>query len=432
MSNANDFPGIFRCPACEDRTPISVLHKDSKYINCSCGSKIIYTEGEVYDNTQKEKFKTTSFIKVGFKFEYEQEDYQVIGRAVVRTRYTSYEGEEPYTGSLQYEEWICKNEDGSDEIVITKDKYGYNISRPIEPTNMENPSGQASLSFFEDQPYQLIFEKGHCLVLYFEGESTERYVPEDRFYYALYKYRGITYGVEYEQGTDFDSHRYFWQKMVTEEKLENLFKEKNDLSKYLRKKEEFNYFRGGILFAMIAFFILTIFSGIKPEHKFYEKKVKISEIDDEDGFLVKETFEVTDVNQVYFIKFDASLANSNTELYGAVEVLDDNLNIVNVIAGDFWKASGRSGGENWSESATVVSDYFRFGHEGIYHLAFHIEKSPKTKLQTLDSLRFRLYEGSLLTRYFIIFTIIFLIFTIIVYNVSSKGWAKKVFFEKFK
>ncbi len=388
------------CQSCQYENTLLSAH--TTHVSCANCSAIVSTEtGAVCAQNKRKNIIPWGFLRKGQTFTYQGEHYTIVGWTEVKVEF-ELDTLEPEEGTWRYQEWFCLNKKGDDELVITQDREGYFISRVFEGhAETEFSWTSKYLSFQKDHTKRPRYERGIGYVQHFEGEATFPVHNGLKFYYMTYRYNSFTYGVEFTNIEDVGTHAYYAQTTIWEDKLLKMIKKENELTEWASQENEFNYLKGALLAASVVSILFLFASWFSNGTVFYQTSKTIGSIT-EDGLPTDSLLEVTDINTVYNLELGVKLYNENTETVTAVEVINENGNVINLLMGEFYRAAGVSGGESWSESATSVDSYVKFDEPGSYRFVFYKENVPTPKpLASSDYVYLKIRKGDLLTRYFL-------------------------------
>lgn len=419
------------CPSCQHANRIG--DEASRYVRCG-GCHVLFDRhfNKAEDDKSKgDNYPPRSFIRVGHRFEYEGEFYSVLARIVYRSRGKEFEideGKEKYTNlNWKFTTWLCKSESGK-EVFIGEDSEGYTIGRKLQNEIPEGfmladaayPFAKFTLWPKNHEP-QRVEEFGTNQVLYFEGEATELYKKGKEYYFAAYKLGNKTYSYEEAEG---------WQEIYVEEKvtrgrMEKYFQDAYGLPTYIERRKGYLNIATSVLLAsfvmLFVFFISFAMDGdTVVSGQFDTRKIK-----DPEEPLVSEKFELTNTSSAHLIEWKAAFEKSNAALFAVVEVVDEKGNVINGFQSSFWDETGTDSDGTWHESEAEQSEYFQLEEAGKYQLRFYVEKEGiyggAGHVHALVS--YKVNEGVLLSRYFIIMASILFTFAIVLY--ASAGLKRK-------
>ncbi|MBT32046.1 MAG: hypothetical protein CMO01_20490 [Thalassobius sp.] len=414
----NDQKSIKVCPECNHE--ITALSEKSRIFACPNCSSVFNSEtnrreNQILGKNSISKTKNITFLEVGQIFNHRKITYKIIGRIRVKCNYKvlSYNEE---TGTWIYDEWICTNDKGK-YLSIVHDKEGYKFAIPIEPKKRKNPETNTYLNI-SGKDQKMTDEVCENEILFFEGESEDALYPGKKFKSASYKYRYSIYGMEWEDARISESYVYYKQDNFSTTDLQKMITKHNELTTYNKKLANFKFFQKALNYTTLFVFIFWMISLFYDGKPIYTKSFNLKELADEEEMVAKEPFVIEDLASVYQFNLDTKLDEVNTEIYAAIEILNENQNVVNLIGHDFWRAAGYDGGERWSESETAISRYYSFPEKGTFSIVFHAETTSNSRINSKDQITLKINKGAFLSRYFIFLMVICLLF-IFLMNISS-------------
>ena len=422
------------CPNCNSE--VNVYFESSRIISCNTCDTIFNCETNrkeraILGKNPKRKPGNPTFLEVGQEFiqksTFKKGDrFKILAHIYVKSKYETFGAGKKYTGNWYYHEWFCVSQAGA-YLSLVFDKEGYKTAVPIEVEKKLDPEQYSTLYFNTSKHRKKIDERSENEVIFFEGEAEDAYVPGHKFKSAVSGTVGVIYGVEWEDANLPDTYSYFEQKPEGERNLFSKIDTANDLSQYKKKLANFTFFRKSMLYTTIGVFVIWFISLFYSGFNVFKKEFNLAQLLDEEDVKMNTPIEITDLKSVYQLDLSVEMEEENTEVFAAVEILNENENVINLMQWDFWKAAGVDGGEKWSETSTGLTRYYAFPKQGKFFLAFHAEKTPLTRLKPNDKLIFEVNKGALLSRYFILLFLLFGVFTIVLYAKGPSNKIKSVF-----
>jgi|GEM_PF-6198584 len=427
---------IKSCPACSAQ--VGVYFESSRIILCTNCNTVFNSETNrqskaILGKNPSRKPANPTFLEVGQEFiqksTFKKGDrFKIIAHIYVRSNYETFGIGEKYKGKWYYHEWLCISQTG-DYMSIVFDKEGYKFASPIKDVKFVNLEKANYLVLKASKVRLPIEERSENEVLYFEGEYEDAYAPGTKFSSASSGPKHAILGAEWFDANLPESYSYFEQKPIGDKSLFDKIDNANDLSTYKRKLSDFHFFRKAVLFSFIGLFVLWFFSLFFDGFNIYKQEFNLAKLIDEEAMKGKTPFEINSLSSVYQLDMEVEMEAENTEVFAAVEILNENENVVNVMQWDFWKAAGYSDGEKWSETSTGFTNYYSFPKTGKFLLTFHAEKTKASVIGPNDKLIFEVNKGALLSRYFIILLVFLGIFLIFIYSRGTGNKIKSAFLK---
>ena len=419
-----------KCLNCQESIPL--IFEDSYFACCPNCSHIISLksarpEKAILSENPKKTYPPRRFLAIGQSFTYQDIRYKITGRAVIKVKYYLPQEKENNTGSASYHEWFCRSA-AHEYLTITENAVGFNISRPETPDEeVEEHFSGNFMRIFAQENFRPIEETGDGRVIFFEGEADDNYYPGRKLKYATYKKNGYTYGAEWNPDKAETSTAFFVQNVMPEVRLLKMITKENDLTEYNKKLKEYNFLRGSVIataFLMLLFLVISV--GYKGTSIYYSR-VLLNDIP-ETGLKIDD-FEIASLNSTYAVNVKSNLTSGNTEVLVAVEINNENGNAIHLFEKWFWKASGVSGGERWKEEDIDETYLINPKKQGRFTPVVFTEKTNLTKASTSDSVDITVRKGLLLSRYFVILFIIFIIMIIFMYSPATTPYIKAWYFK---
>ncbi len=391
------------CPNCSSSLS---PREDSQALVCAaCGSVLDLTKavGQKCDTMNFGANPPLSFLRLGLEGTIFGKRVQIIGR--IRYRCTMKEWDEEdncYTrGTWVYDEWQLVTEDKG-YIFIEEDSEGYRLFQKFTPNLSQMPEEEAEFIALEQSVGRLrVMERGTASVNFFEGEFT--WVPKsgDSSRYVDIGTDNPLYAIEWrlERGSSDKVEEVEFYRGRTSNRIELLecFGQKAELEKAVAERRSDLEYKvwGWSYFALSLFLLVMAWNTRGDGTRIFEKSISLNEIPAE-GRLVG-PIELKQVNTVYNLNLVSSIP-TNSAAWGAVELLDSDYASINAVEGDFWSETGYDDEGSWAESDLSSNYYFRLEKPGTYYARFFVEKETAST----GTLSLRVYEGVLLSRYFLV------------------------------
>jgi hypothetical protein len=369
--------------------------------------------------------------------------HQVLGRTRWQSDYKEYWAEDGETGysdeRWEYDEWVLMSEDRT-YFYLIEDAGGYAFSRSILPKVPNLPKGTTLLNFTNGHK-ERVLEYGDSRVVYFEGESTYQIKAGDQVKFGEYRSGGKSYLAEWRldsNSKEVKEIEFFEETSVPEGDILTAFEDNEVIQAAKAKLAAVNnrkrFWRVTFWLTSLVFALLLVHSLLQGKEIFAEQfKVPqttepVTEDDDPNVLATTKPILLQDTKKIYQLELSASIPD-NTDLWAGLEILDGNGQVINAIEGDFYRASGdeawqedgESGVEHWEETETLKTIYYRLDQPGTY--AARILALPTTA--PAATIQLKLYEGSVLSRYYAIGLIIFTLLALV--NSVSASMARQVY-----
>lgn len=265
-------------------------------------------------------------------------------------------------------------------------------------------------------------------MLYFEGEATELYTKGKEYYFAAYKHGNKTYSYEEAEG---------WQEAYVEEKvtkgrMEKYFQDAYGLPTYIERRKGYLNIATSMLVASFVMLFVFFISFAMDGNTVASGTFDTSKITDTEEPLLSEKFELTNTGAAHLIEWQAAFMKSNAALFAVVEVVDEKGNVINGFQSSFWDETGTDSDGTWHETDAEQSEYFQLEEPGKYQLRFYLEKEGiYGGAGSVDAfVGYKVNEGVILSRYFIIMAS--LLFTLSIMLYASAGLKRKYILAGYK
>jgi ribosomal protein S27E len=434
----------FRCTNCAGE--ITLINKRTNYVGCQYCGAVLDATSEAHQVITKlhapSGFPPKSFIRLGMKAIFHGKKHQVLGRTRWQSDYKEYWSEEGETGysdeRWEYDEWVLMSEDRT-YFYLIEDADGYAISTSFLPQHPNLPTGTNILNFHTAKKERVI-EYGDSNVLYFEGESTYQIKAGDRVKFAEYTSSGKSYIAEWrllDTSKEIKEIEFFEEVSIPEWEVLAAFEDNAVIQEAKQKIGQANkrkrFWRITYWLTALIFAILLIHSFTQGK-EIYSQQFAVpqttqpaTEEDDPKVLATTQPIPMQAIKKIYQLELSATIPD-NTDLWTGLEILDEQGQVVNVMEGDFFRASGdeawqedgESGVEHWEEAELSKSLLYRLDQPGTY--TARILALPTTVPDA--TVKLTLVEGSILSRYYTIGLIIFTLIALV--NSVSASMAKQV------
>ncbi len=379
------------------------------------------------ENNQKivNKFKSRSFLKLGMVGIFDDKQYRVVGRVVYKSDYKEWDSEDKRycPRKWKFDEWILTTSSG-EYLIIAEDKEGFSVSEEFTPEVKVIPKKRDSNINFQKGIFsKRILEKGTDHVIYVEGDFSDKPQMGEISNFAMYKKNGTEYSVEWSEGANevVKKSNFYKDDCISKIDLLKKFQGYGHIEEEIKRLEvgmkKIKEYKFEILVLFIVIFSLLITPLFFNGERVFLQSYPVSKINNEEG-VVTDSFVMDDVGEVYEIELSSSFSD-NSWLWVSAELLDENGDTINVMAGDFWRESGRDSDGEWHESFTNTSIYFKLKNKGEYSFRIFYEAENKGVLQN-SMINVKVEEGVVLYRYFmwLVLVCVVLIF-VLFYKINS-------------
>jgi plastocyanin/ribosomal protein S27E len=419
----------FRCTNCGGE--LTLINPRTNYVGCQyCGS-VLDARSEAHQIITKlnapSKFPPRSFVALGMKAVFNGKAYQVIGRTRWKSTYKEYwseDGETGYSDEVwEYDEWLLMSEYRT-YFYLVEDAEGFAISDTVIPKHPNLPAG-TTIKDFRSGKSKKVQEYGESKVVYFEGESTYQIKAGDAIRFAEYKEGHTAYLTESRLGTNQEVKEieFFREQLIGKSEVLKAFENNESIQQWRARieahKKRRRFYQAAFYLTSLIFLVLLIGSCSKGQLIRSEEFAVQPPRNPADNLYVGEeprllastsSFTLPDTNGIYRLEIRASMPD-NTECWVGAEVLNEQREIINVLQSDFYRASGdeewyedgESGIEHWEEVETELAETYRLNRAGKYSAKLYID--PAYPAGTV--IYFSIYKEPMLSRYYILGTLIF-------------------------
>lgn len=433
----------FKCSNCAGE--LTLINRRTNYVGCQYCGAVLDAQSEAHHVITKlnapSKFAPQSFIRMGMTAVFNGKNHQVLGRTRWLSDYKEYWSEEGETGysdeKWEYDEWVLMSEEYT-YFYLIEDKEGFTLSKSFLPQHPNLPKG-TSIQNFTSAKQERVLEYGDSVVEYFEGESTYQIKAGDRVKFAEYKSGRQSHIVEWrlaDNRKDIKEIEFFQEELISYQDVVTAF-ENNESVKQVKnvvaqRNKSKRFWRVSFWLTALAFLVLLIISGKHGNEIFsatYPVPPKNSPADDDDPQLLASTqpIPLQKKNRIYELELSANIPD-NSDLWTGVEILNEQGKVINTLEGDFYRASGdeawqedgESGIEHWEETETSRVATYRLDEPGTYSARVFASptSTPNAKVQL------KLFEESVLSRYYLIGLIIFTLLALV--NSVSASFASEL------
>ncbi len=437
----------FRCSSCGGE--ITLINKRTNYVGCQYCGAVLDANSEAHGVITKlhapSEFPPRSIIRLGMKAVFNGKKHQVLGRTRWKSDYKEYwseEGESGYSDEeWEYDEWVLMSEDYT-YFYLIEDREGYALSASFLPQHPNLPKG-TSIQNFTTGKQERVLEYGDSVVAYFEGESTYQIKAGDRVKFAEYRACGKKFIAEWRlinNTSEIKEIEFFREETISESDVLTAFEDnpaiqeaKEKLKAIHRRKQ---FWRVSLWLTALAFAVLLLHS-LTDGKEIFAEQIKVpqahkppTEEDDPEILATTKPITLQNAGAVYQLQLSANIPD-NTDLWTGLEILNEKGEVINAVEGDFYRASGdeewhedgESGVEHWEETETLKSVYYRLDSPGTYMA--RVLAIPTTTPGA--SIQLKLFEGSILSRYYLAGLIIFTLLALV--NSVSASLAQQIHYQ---
>jgi len=401
----------FNCQNCG--SSLSVLNPRAKHVACQyCGTVLDARSDEhqiLMSITPPDKNPPMSFIKIGMIGMFEGKKYQIIARTRWRQKYKEYwseEGERGYSDETWiYDEWLLISEQRTYKYLI-EDRDGFALSEEIIPERPMLLPDNLKMSFYLDQPYQIVMEFGEAQVLYFEGESNYDIRINDKVRFSMFRDQRIDYIAEWrlkEDGETIKEIEFFREVPISRSKVLEAFEPNEEILALKAVDDKRKHVHKTARFATLGLFIMWIVSLFSTGKPFYTETFDMSGISDS-VTVTSKPIKIEETG-VYKFNMNAEFLQNNTSMFVLAYILDKDKSAINTFSGNFYYSSGYDSDGAWTEADESSSKLVRVTEPGIYYLEVLAEKETADPGKVTISLNKGVWVG----RYFFIAFILSLI-----------------------
>ena len=410
------------CPNCSSGLPIT--YEETKTLACDfCGSVIDLTDEKysVLAQQNPNDFPPRSFIKLGMIGTFRGKSHQVIGRISYSSKCTEWDDEDHkyYTSNWSYDEWTLVSED-KEFAYLYEDDEGYAISRAFTPTAPSIPSNHAEFMTLESEGVKhRITERNLSKINYIEGEFTYSPNPRESVESIEYDAGGIQYSVSQRFGeiiVDGPLEVEFYQSNpLTKIEVAFAFEQQDIIDEEERKlawQEECKMWSWGFVATglLCLFLLFTTFGKGGKEIASYTYSYSQTSAQG----LVRGPIVLKKEGTVHKIVLTTSIPDQSYS-WGGLELLDANQEPINAMEGEFWRESGYDDGGRWSEAVTSATYMFNLEKAGAYFIRLLSEVGTARS----GTINVKIYEGVVLSRYYLIAAILSLCFAFAIRKYKS-------------
>ncbi|MDW3650655.1 MAG: hypothetical protein R8P61_26505 [Bacteroidia bacterium] len=415
----------FDCQNCGNG--LHVHNSRAQYISCQyCGS-VLDAASETHQILQKldkpTKHKPMSFIELGQIANFYGRNYQVIARSRWRSKYNEYwseEGESGYSREVWiYDEWLLIDERKT-YFYLIEDKEGYYISEEIIPQHPTLLPNNLRMKFFDDQPNSIVREYGDSELIYFEGESNYRIAKNEQKRFAMFKHRGINFESEWrmhpEHKEQIKEIEFFKETPISRRKLLESFQQNQAIEDLYKREGQWRFVAiMGSIVSFLALFFMFVSIGEDGDQIFYQS-LDTQQLAEDTGF-ESQPIEISEAG-IFKLELNASQITPQSEFFIFAYILDKDRQAINQIQETFYYYSGTDSDGSWTESRTNTDKIFKLKEPGTYYLQLYKNRESVFS----NTLEVKMNKGIILTRYFVLLFIAFLIFTIYAFGKSRGGF----------
>ncbi len=397
----------FKCKSCGGE--LRLINKRTRFVGCPYCGAVADANTQAYKViAQMEKpsvFPPYTFLRIGMIGSFEGTKYQIIGRTRFTSSYKEFweeEGEKGYSDERwEYDEWQLLGEDFT-YFYIIEDKEGFKSSHVFYPSFPNLPKGDF-IQNFNTNKQQRVHEYGSSRIIYFEGEATYEVKVGNNHAFAMYKSGKDCYEVETRLPKREEKEISFYKEKSykvdeildafgEDEKLKT-FKHSFETLKRSRRVVRLMYTAATIVCFFLMFFSIAETDVFTQDFKLSDYKM-VSQTDSMTEYVIYSNFfELKDVERVHGFNLTVNMPD-NMDSYTEITVQDEKKNVVNELAGNFYRASGdeawsedgESGVEHWEESEIALNELYKLDSAGRYQVKINVQLSQNQPEQVLYTL----------------------------------------------
>ena len=399
----------FNCKGCG--AAHEVKNPRARELACQyCGS-VLDVQSEEHQILRKlgnpGKHDPFSFIRLGQNATFDGRSYQVLARTRWRQKYKEYwseEGETGYSNEIWiYDEWLLIDENRT-YFYLVEDKEGYWRSEEIIPETPVLLPEDLRMSLFKNQGRQIVREYGMAEVIHFEGESNYHIRSGDQIRFAMFRDRGLNYSSEWRYGEDEEIKEveFFCERPLSRRRLLEAFSDNPEVEALRQRMAKWGYVAKIALFTLLAMIAMVVISAIWDGSQVYQERFTFSGTNDEG--IISQPIKLPK-GGLYQLQLEATELATNSEGYVFAYVLDGEQQAIGKIEQNFYNWTGYEDGEQWTEKDRDKSEVFRLDQGGTYYLQLFFNSEYTTPTE----IRATVFDGVLLTRYFVFGVILALI-----------------------
>jgi hypothetical protein len=366
---------------------------------------------------RSEKFKRMAHLEIGDNLIFGDTKWEVLGYVL----YSESDSEDTW----YWEEWFLLSSKGygylqldGDENTFTFYETKVDISIPLKDDYRKG--GWIELG--SDEKFKVV-EKGIGTALTVYGEIPWMIGKGYKIKYYDGKNDSVQYSLEISQS----EVEVYKGRMISHEDLYSALEDKSVIAIFKNKAKEGSFLKkiavvfGG--FGIFALFLALIASALFGRET-YSQLVAVRS----DGIYLCEDFgesclkselplgpfTLDKVGRPHTIEIESFTTTSANWTYVTVELLDENQEVINGFAGDFWVDDG--------ETSNTASYTFRLTDGGEFYIDLEREPDPVNSVRTpnhADSYEIKVSEGGILSRYYIIFAVVLCIIGFLTFSRSS-------------
>jgi predicted RNA-binding Zn-ribbon protein involved in translation (DUF1610 family) len=409
MSNTLKVHKQFKCNGCGGE--LRLINKRTRFVGCPyCGAVAdVNTEAHkvIAQMEKPSKFPPYTFLRVGMIATFEGIKYQIIGRTRFVSNFKEFwqeENQKGYTDERwEYDEWQLMGEDFT-YFYLIEDAEGFKSSHVFYPQFPNLPKGDF-IQDFNTNKQKRINEYGSSNIVYFEGEATYEVRVGSTHSFAMYKGGKENYEVETrlsdtKEAKEISFYReksYQIEEILTafgEDERLKTFKQSFESLKRSRRMVRRMYLVASIIYFFLMFFSLAENDVFTQNFKLSDYKM-VSQTDSLTEYVIySDFFELKDLQRVHGFNLTVNMPD-NMDSYTEIQVQDEQKNVVNELAGNFYRASGdeawaedgESGIEHWEENETSITEFYQLDSAGRYQVKMNVQISKNQPEQVFYTLR---------------------------------------------
>ena len=316
--------------------------------------------------------------------------------------YWSEEGESGYSNEVWvYDEWLMIDANRT-YFYLIEDKEGFWVSEEIVSLkNQPSCPQNRRMSFFKSQSDQIVREYGSAVVVHFEGESNYKIKKGDAINFAMYKFRGIDYSVEYRKNKDeITEIEFFKETPVSRRKLLEAFGDNEEIAKLRDKEAAWRFVFNVALIACLAMVGGIIYSLVSDGNLIFNQTLTLNDLSENKGTSTL-LIQLPD-KDLYKLKMKVDFTYENSETYVFAYLMDEEGTPLDNLGDYYYFWAGVEDGERWTETNLSSSKIFRTDSE--QKLTAQLYTSEE--FDSAGNVHLEVYQGVWLTRYFVIALII--------------------------
>jgi hypothetical protein len=378
------------CGQCGGRTRI--LHGESEAVCVHCGQPVRLSQALMEEQANAWAFPPTTPIRVGMTAQWEDREYEVWSRQVLRQ--VDDEGT-----TYQWEEFLLVAPDG-DLFYLEYDEGKFKLSRPFTPQQVPDPNSLAAAAeggtLAIDGRGCSVTDAGLYTVVYFEGEFPWTVsVNQQRRFVDLRSFGGF-YSVEWSA----DAIEYYQGRYLDERQVYAMFGLRYLIDAYEKRAR---VLRGRRVFAWTclaaALFCLSCwivsFGGGRPVAGGTAQIAATGEEGRRFG-----PFPLTAKDRVYRLELRGQMRQQSNWVQAVLE--DEKEAELFETNRDMWDESGSDSDGPWHESDLNSSTDFVINKPGNYYVRLYMEPEPGQASTGDATVNFSIRQGVLYGMYFLL------------------------------